>query len=204
MAEKKKENKASSAGMIRSLIIVVVIAVVLGFIARAGMEILNRKMGLDSPVAEVAAEIPEEIEEYQPSEIIEYQPVEMTESGSAVWNPEWKATACSLFVSGQDEALVDSLPQAPGPADRPTELQLLMELWADRSGYTQSEIDQVWAFSSGDTCFIDLPSGPDWTAVKRTIEARFISYTVLFPFVAGEAVNGYDDGITLRGIPSSR
>jgi len=202
LAEKK--NAPSSSRMIRSLVIIVVIALLFGFIAKIGMEILNRKMGLDDSGTVQAAETMEETVEYNAPAIPEYEPVEMTESGSAVWNPDWKATPCSLFVAGQSEVLVDSLPQAPGPADRPTELQLLMELWADRSGYSQSELDQVWAFASGDTCFIDLPVSPDWMSVQRTIEARFISYTILFPFVSGEAVNEYSGGIVLRGIPSSR
>ena len=188
----------------RSLAVIVVVALIFGFLARIGMEILNRKMGLDAPVAEESEEHPENLDNYTLPEIPDYQTVEMTESGTAVWNPDWKSTPCSLYVSGQDTALLDSLPLAPEPANRPTELQLLMELWGSRSGYSQTEIEHVWAFSRGDTCFIDLPRAPDWTAVQRTIEARFISYTVMFPFVSGDAVNGYDEGIPLRGIPSIR
>ncbi len=199
-----KENSPSSSRMIRSLVIIVAIALLFGFIARIGMDILNRKMGLDDSGVVQTQDTIEEIDEYDVPEVPEYEPVEMTESGSAVWNPDWKATPCSLFVSGQGEVIVDSLPQAPGPSDRPTELQLLMELWADRSGYSQTELDRVWAFTSGDTCFIDLPVSPDWMSVQRTIEARFISYTILFPYVAGEAVNEYSGGIQLRGIPASR
>lgn len=199
-----KKNQASSARVVRSLIIIVAVALLFGFFARIGMEILNRKMGLDSSTIDQPQSIPEETEEYDLPEMPEYEPVEMTETGSSVWNPDWKATPCSLFVSGQTEALLDSLPRALEPADRPTELQLLMELWADRSGYSQPELDHVWAFASGDTCFIDLPVNPDWSAVKRTIESRFISFTVLFPFVAGEAVSEYSSGMALRGIPTSR
>ena len=190
--------------MIRSLLVILAVALLFGFIARIGMGILNQKMGLDESAPEQADDAPDDLVDYSVPDVSDYQPVEMTESGSAVWNPDWKATPCSLFISAQEEILVDSLPQAPGPADRPTELQLLMELWADRSGYSRSELDRVWAFSSGDTCFIDLPISPDWLSVQRTIEARFVSYTRLFPYVAGEPVGQYDGGIALRGIPSSR
>lgn len=190
--------------MVRSLITVILIAALFGLVSRLGMEVLNRKMGLDQPSIPASEELPNDIEEYTVPDMPDYQPAEMTETGSAVWNPDWKATACSLYTSGDSEAVLDTLPEAPGPLDRPTELQLLMELWASTSGYSQTDIERVWAFSSGDTCFIDLPSTPDWTGVVKTIEARFISYTVLFPFIAGEAVSGYEEGITLRGIPSSR
>ncbi len=76
-----------------------------------------------------------------------------------------------------------------------------MELWAEHAGYMQTDIERVWSFSRNDTCYIDLPSSPDWAAVAMTIEGRFVSYTRLFPFVNGDPAGENDDGIPLRGIP---
>lgn len=200
----RKTQPVTPAGMIWSMIAVVLIAVLLGFAAKTGMEIVNRKLGLDDdPSVTETGQVIEDLPEVEVPEMPEYEPVEMTESGSAVWDPDWKATPCTLFVSSDGAGIIDSLPQAPDRFDRPTELQLLMELWGSHSGYGQTEIDRVWAFSSGDTCFIDLPRSPDWTAVRLTIESRFISYTLMYPFVAGEPVTGYEEGIPVRGIPSN-
>ncbi|HOP27289.1 MAG TPA: hypothetical protein PLM22_01455 [Candidatus Sabulitectum sp.] len=205
MTGKKNESTASSSRAVRSLIIVVLIAAFFGFLAKTAMEILNRKMGLEAPAAAMEDEgYGEDSVEVVIPDMQSYEPPELTESGSAVWNPDWKATPCSLYISGEGDIVLDSLPQAPDQSNRATELQLLMELWASHSGYSQSEIDNVWAFSRGETCFVDLPRAPDWDAVVRTIEARFISYTLLFPFVAGEAAGNYEGGIPVRGISSNR
>ena len=66
------------------------------------------------------------------------------------------------------------------------------------------ELERIWIFASGDTCFVDLPRSADWQGIVRTIESRFVSYTILFPFVAGEIVEGMEDGISVRGIASTR
>jgi len=192
------------ARITRSLIIVFIIAIVFGIVSKVGMETLNRKMGIegtstgsqpDSAAASLNATMPE---------TTEYIPAEAVETASSVWVPDWKQTPCSLFVSEGSSPELDSLPQASDPGERATELQLLVELWASHAGFSQLDIESVWAFSSGDTCFIDLPSSAWWPGVVGTIEGRFISYTLMFPFVAGEIVEGYENGIPLRGIPSNR
>lgn len=202
-AVKKKSDGPSSARIIRSLVIVIAVSVVFGLIAKGTMDILNQKMGIDPDSASAVTDTSQTAETYDVVEMPEYEPVESYESTSSVWVPDWKPTACSIFLSAGADAIPDSLPEAPTPSERPTELQLLMELWALHADYSTSDIERIWAFSRGDTCFIDLPLAPDWDGVALTIEDRFISYTTMFPFVAGEMVSGEEDGISLRGISSN-
>jgi hypothetical protein len=202
-ADKKKNNGPSQARIIRSLIIVVAIAVLFGVISKMGMEMLNSKMGISLSDNGESADSPVVLETGDIAQAAEFVQMDQVESASSVWVPDWKVTPCSVFVSAGSTGFADSLSEAPGPSERATELQLLMELWASHAEFTQTEIESVWAFSSGDTCFIDLPVAVDWTGIARTIEGRFISYTVMFPFVAGEVVNGYESGIPLRGISTN-
>jgi len=202
-AVKKKNDGPSSTRIIRSLIIVIAVSVILGLVAKGAMDALNRKMGIDPEASSTVADTTGEEEVFEVVEMPQYDPVESLESGSSIWVPDWKPSPCSIFLSGGADAIADSLPEAPGPSDRATELQLLIELWAVHADYSTSDIERVWAFSSGDTCFIDLPYSPDWEGIAETIESRFISYSRMFPYVAGEMVSGTEDGISLRGIPSN-
>jgi len=201
-AVNRKSKGSGSSRVVRSLVIVVVLAVFMGVTAKLAMGVLNRKMGLES---EETTEPADTVLTEQNTEAVampEFDPDMAVETGISVWAPDWKSTPCSLFVTSESDAVLDSLPQSPGPESRNTELQLLVELWADYSGFEPMEIERVWAFASGDTCFIDLPRQADWQGVVNTIEGRFISFAVMFPFVAGELVEGYEDGIPVQGIPS--
>ncbi|MCK5785587.1 MAG: hypothetical protein KAH54_03400 [Candidatus Sabulitectum sp.] len=205
MAEKGKISKGPAPSrMVRSIIIVVVLAVLMGVSAGIIMDSLNKKMGLgpDGNVQISDTTLAEEIMETVA--MPEFDPTQVIEAGSSVWAPDWKVTPCSVFVTSESEVIIDSLPESPGPASRNTELQLLVELWADHSGFSPGELEKLWVFASGDSCFVDLPRSGDWQGIVRTIEGRFISYTVLFPFVAGEVLEGFEDGISVRGISSSR
>jgi hypothetical protein len=199
---KKKSSGPVQSRIIRSFTVVVVLAVLMGVAAKLAMGVLNRKMGLDAGSSAETADTALTEENMEAVVMPEFDPEKAGETGLSVWAPGWKTTPCSLFVTSGSEPLLDSLPQSPGPESRATELQLLVELWADHSGFEPIEIERIWAFTSGDTCFIDLPRSGDWQGVVRTIQARFISYTVMFPFVAGEIVEGFEDGIPVRGIPS--
>lgn len=200
----KKSTGPAPSRVIRSFAIVVVLAILMGVSAGIIMDSVNRKMGFDSdenvlPSDSFAMEeVPESIT------MPEFDPVQVIATGSSVWAPDWKTTPCSIFLTSESEAILDSLPESPGPASRNTELQLLMEIWADHSGFSDIELERVWVFASGDSVFVDLPRSGDWQGVVRTIEGRFISYTVLFPFVAGEILEGFEDGISVLGVPSSR
>lgn len=204
VAKKKKSAGSSSSRLVRSLIIIVVVAVLIGVSAKVTMESLNRKMGLETnevsqPVDTVVTEESQEV-----AVMPDFDPASAIGTGSAIWAPDWKSTPCSLYISEESEAIFDSLQQSPQPDSRNTELQLLVELWAGYSGFEQMEIERVWVFASGDTCFIDLPRSADWQGVRKTIESRFISYSILFPFVAGEILEGFEEGIPVAGVPSVR
>ncbi len=201
-AVNRKSNEPGSPRIVRSLVIVVVLAVFMGVTAKLAMGVLNRKMGLESAGISEPADTVLTEQNMEEVAMPEFDPDMATETGISVWAPGWKSTPCSLFVNSEADAVLDSLPQSPGPESRNTELQLLIELWVDYSGFEPLEVERVWAFSSGDTCFIDMPRPADWQGVVKTIEGRFISFTVMFPFVAGELVEGYEDGIPVRGIPS--
>ncbi|MCD6588199.1 MAG: hypothetical protein J7K88_06580 [Candidatus Fermentibacteraceae bacterium] len=196
-----KSNGPASSRVVRSLAIVVILAVLAGVTAKLAMGVLNTKMGLDSGETTQPADTALSEQNMETVAMPEFDPDMATETGLSVWAPDWKTTPCSLFVTSEADAVLDSLPQSPGPESKNTELQLLIELWADYSGFEPLEIERVWAFASGDTCFIDLPGSADWQGVVKTIEGRFICFTVLFPFVAGELVEGYEDGIPVQGIP---
>ncbi|PIE52104.1 hypothetical protein CSA37_08290 [Candidatus Fermentibacteria bacterium] len=201
MTAAKKKSGLTKAKMVRSLVIVVAVAVVFGFIAKLAMDALNRKMGIDPDSTATVVDSTADIDDYEVPEMPSYEPVQTTETVSSVWTPGWETTPCSLYINSEGSPVIDSLPAAPDNSGRATELQLLMELWAENAGFVSTDIDRVWGFTSRDTCFIDFPVSPDWDGVAETIEGRFISYTRMFPFVAGELVSGYEDGISLRGIP---
>ncbi len=203
MPVKKKNNKKLTASrVIRSFIIVAVIAVMMGISAKLAMNSLNKKMGIEggNSVTTTDSTIIEEITE----EVVmpEFNTAAAMEAGSSAWSPDWKSTPCSIFVTEGSDAILDSLQEAPTVEFRNTELQLLIELWASYSDYEPMEIERVWVFASGDTCFVDLPRQADWQGIANTIENRFISYTVLLPFVAGEIVEGFEEGISIEGVPT--
>ena len=204
VAKNKKSTGSGSPRLVRSLIIIAVAAVLMGVTAKVTMETLNRKMGLETNEVSQPADTVVTEESQEIAVMPDFDPASAIGTGSAVWAPDWKITPCSLYISEESEAIFDSLQQSPQPDSRNTELQLLVELWAGYSGFEQTEIERVWVFASGDTCFIDLPRSADWQGIRKTIEKRFISYSVLFPFVAGEILEGYEEGIPVAGVPSIR
>jgi len=203
-AKKKKNTGPEASRIVRSFVIVVVVAVLMGVSAKMAMNSLNKKMGLEIEESATAADTLVTEENLEAVVMPEYSTTPSLETSSSIWAPDWKTTPCSIFVSENSDAILDSLQESPGPESRNTELQLLIELWADCSGFEPVEIERIWVFASGDTCFVDLPKPGDWQGIVRTIEGRFISYTVLFPFVAGEILEGFEEGIPVRGVPSSR
>ncbi|MCD4707095.1 MAG: hypothetical protein K8S62_05095 [Candidatus Sabulitectum sp.] len=201
-AKKEKSKGPVSSRMVRSFVIVVVLAVLMGVSARMVMNTLNKKMGIDPDRITHSSDTLQITENLEAVAMPEFDPTQAMQTGLSVWVPNWKTTPCSLFVTAESDAVIDSLPESPVPASRNTELQLLIEMWAEHSGFSSVEIERVWVFASGDTCFVDLPRSGDWQGIIRTIEGRFISYTVLFPFVAGEILEGFEEGIPVRGVPS--
>lgn len=112
----------------------------------------------------------------------------------------WEITPCSLYVTESSSPVYDSLPEAPLPIDKPLEAQFLVTRWAEECGIEGENIQQVYVFTNLDTIYVDLPSEADPGGLKRTIEARFICFTRLFPMVAGNILSSYPEGIPLRGV----
>lgn len=202
--QKKRPAGPTRSRIIRSFIIIAVIAFLTGVSAKMAMDGLNKKMGLGSRDAAESSNAGSAETNSEPVMMPEFDPSQTIETGLQAWTPDWKTTPCSLFVTADSDALLDSLSRAPDQASRNTELQLLVELWAGHSGFEPMEIERVWVFASGDTCFVDLPRSADWHGIIRTIESRFISYTLLIPFVAGEIIEGFEEGIPVRGVASTR
>lgn len=202
-SKNKKVNGPAPSRVIRSFIIVAVIAILMGVSAKMVMHGLNKKMGIESDEDTQQVDTLVTEENIEAVVMPEFDPTLVTETGSSVWVPDWKTTPCSIYVTADSDPILDSLPESPGAASANTELQLLVELWAGYSGYDSIELERVWVFVSGDTCFVDLPRPGDWQSVVRTIEGRFVSYTVLYPFVAGEILEGFEDGIPVRGVLSN-
>lgn len=176
----------------------------MGVFARVAMSTLNSKMGIDSEAGALMPDSTVSGEVMEAPQMPEFDPAEAIQTGSSVWVPNWKLTPCSLFVTAESNPVMDSLPESPDQSTRNTELQLLVELWAEHSGFTSTELERIWAFASGDTCFVDLPRSAEWAGLVRTVEGRFVTYTVMYPFAAGEIIDGYEDGIPVRGVSSVR
>ena len=198
VARKKKTKKITSARIIRSLLIIVVAAIFMGFFAKMMMNSMNKKMGIEQTSSSSPSDSLVSEETYESVSMPEFDPSIVIETSSSVWVPDWKLSVCSIFVSIDSSVIYDSLPQAPADSLQRTELQLLIELWADYAEFEQIEIERIWVFSSGDTCFVDLPRSADWQAIAETIKGRFDSYSLLIPFIAGEIVEGVEEGIPVN------
>jgi len=201
--KKKRIEKITSTRIVRSLLIVAAAAILMGLFAKVMMNSLNKKMGIELAGSTSNADSSVSQETYESVSMPEFDPSTVVEVSSSVWVPEWKLSVCSLFVTMDSGVLYDSLPQAPEDFLQRTELQLLVELWAEYAEFDQNEIERAWIFSSGDTCFVDLPRSADWQAIAETIKGRFVSYSLLIPFISGEIVEGMEEGIPVTNIYSA-
>lgn len=186
--------------MLRSLIIISVVIFICIIVVLAGMKEMNRQLGLDDSELQEGTEVTESF----PAESlwvpdltmipeIEEQVADSPEAG-------WPVTSCSLYVSSGSTAVFDSLPEAVTTWDKPYETLLLVKLWALESGMPEVDIDRIYVFNHLDSLYVDLPSALDLDGLRRTIEARFICYTRLFPLVGGNLVSSFEDGISLSGV----
>lgn len=112
----------------------------------------------------------------------------------------WEVNVCSIFVTESSETVIDSLPVAPIPSDKPLEALFLVRRWAEECGMGAEDIEQVYVFTKLDTIYVDLPTDADIGGLKRTIESRFICFTRLFPLAAGCILSSYPEGLSLRGV----
>jgi hypothetical protein len=179
--------------------VIVVIIVVCFLVITLGMKMFNKSLGLEQQDGEQQDEGTYASSEtfYTPEDRVMLPEIEELPEGPEA---SWEITPCSLWVSGSDRPVVDSLPEAPLVMQKPLEALFLVRRWAVESGMDEEEIGMVYVFTKLDTIYVDLPVERDVTGLKLTIENRFICFTRLFPLVAGNLMSAYPDGISLRGI----
>jgi hypothetical protein len=191
-----------SAFMIRSVLVLAGIAVLLGLTSSLVMRLINRKLDIEEPApreetAQAEQQLPDTLA------TVEYTPVEpdITTEEVAPWDPRWPAAPCSVFVGENSAPVLDTIPEALSPDMIPVETQYLIESWGRASGLEETEIDRLWAFNRFDTLYVDMPRSMDIGGLKRTLEGRFVCYTLLIPLVNGQVLESAGSGIPLAGVP---
>jgi hypothetical protein len=192
--------------MIRSVLIVVGIALLMGLLSSVAMRVINRKMNIsDVPGDETALQSgdPNEGQGQDSLRIVEFNPGEYDLSLQDVspWDARWPVAPCSVYVTASSAPVVDTIPSAESPDLIPVETQFLVESWGRASGLEETELERLWAFNSYDTLYIDMPRALDVDGLKKTIESRFVCYTLLVPIVNGVLSEGSGAGIPLAGVP---
>jgi hypothetical protein len=188
--------------MLKGILIELGVIVVLTVVMFVGLRIANSRMGLSNAEVEEEAlggDLPSS------DSLLVPETVEVTRTETVVDVPEasWPVTPCSLFVSGTSNAVLDILPEASATVDIPIEVLLLSKKWGTLAGLEETELDRVYSFQRGDTVFVDLPRTLDPEGLARTIEGRFVCFTRLVPLVSGTTMDGFSDGLPLRGVPGS-
>ena len=196
-------EKVSSKYMVRSVLIVAGIAALMGLWSSVAMSIINRKLNIQDvpePEEEAVAAEPQVSDTLR---IVEFTPGEydLSLEEPAPWDSRWPVSPCSVYVTANSSPLVDTIPSADNPDFIPVETQFLVESWGRASGLDESEMERLWAFNNYDTLYVDMPRQLDVEGLKRTIESRFVCYTLLVPIVNGQPVDTDASGTPLAGVP---
>lgn len=201
-----RNRKVSTPVMIRSVLVVMGIALLMGLLSSVVMRMINKKLNIsDVPPDEAAlqAQDPNEGRGQDSLRIVEFTPGEYDLSLQEVapWDARWPVAPCSVYVTATSAPVVDTIPSAESPDMIPVETQFLVESWGRASGLSETEMERLWAFNSYDTLYIDMPRSLDLDGLKRTIESRFVCYTLLVPIVNGVLSEGSGAGIPIAGVP---
>jgi len=201
-----RSEKVSSPVMIRSVLVVLGIALLMGLLSSVAMRMINRKMNISDVTLEESAldtENPGEGQGQDSLRIVEFTPGEydLSLQEAAPWDPRWPVSPCSVYVTAGSAPVVDTIPSAETTDLIPLETQFLIESWGRASGLDETELERLWAFNSYDTLYVDLPRPLDLDGLKTTIESRFVCYTLLIPVVNGVLSEGSGTGIPLSGVP---
>ena len=196
----KRDVRSLLIGLAAEIAIIAVIALVvwaaMGYVNRKlGVESNDRTEDLDLRAGTEAEMAPEDLE-------VPVVPQDSLLAPDEVEGVEldWEATPCSIYTDSSSSPLMDTLPEAPTRAEIPIELQMVVEAWAEHSGLEPSELEQVYAFSSHDSVYVDIPRRMDFQALVMTLEGRFVCFTRLFPMVGGTQWDRYPSGIHMRGV----
>lgn len=189
--------------LLLELAAVAVIIVLVAVAMWAGMAYVNRKLGVEP--ADRTEDLDLRGGEEQPDhvdgvEIRVFPEDSLPEPEDQLAEASWETTPCSIYVDSASSPVMDTLPEAPSRKDIPLELQLVTEAWAARAGLESEELERVYAFSSHDTVFVDLPVRMDMDGLARTLEGRFVCFTRLFPIVGGAQWDRYPSGLRMRGV----
>lgn len=199
-----RNRRVSSAEMIRSVLIVLGIAIVMGLLSSVAMRMMNRKLNIsDVPPDETAPQAEGAAAGQDTLRIVEFTPGEydLSLQEAAPWDARWPVSPCSVYVTAGSSPVIDTIPTADSPDLIPLETQFLIESWGRASGLSETELERLWAFNSFDTLYVDMPRSLDIDGLKKTIESRFVCYTLLVPIVNGVLSEGSGAGIPLAGVP---
>ncbi len=199
---RKRPAVVDSAFMIRSVLVLAGIAVLLGLTSSLVMRLVNRRLNVgESSLREAQAR--EERPLPDTTVTVEYVPLvpDITSDEAAPWDPRWPVAPCSVYVTENSAPVLDTIPEAQSPDMLPVETQFLLESWGRASGLEETEIDRLWAFNRSDTLYVDMPRSMDIGGLKRTLEGRFVCYTLLIPMVNGQPLESAGSGIPLAGVP---
>lgn len=199
-APSKKAAKVGSAFVVRSVLITAAIAVAMGLLSSVAMKSINRKLDIAEAPADHQAD---RVQEPDTMRIVEFTPGEfqLSTDETAPWDPRWPVSPCSVFVTAESAPVVDTIPSAETVGFIPVETQFLIESWGRASGLSVTEMERLWAFNSYDTLYVDMPRALDTGGLKKTVESRFVCYTLLVPLVNGQLSEGSTGGIPLSGVP---
>lgn len=187
--------------LVRGILIELGIVALLALILLAGLKIMNKRLGLSEELADQEA-LSGDLPEVDSLLVPTTEGVDTTRTETVAESPEsfWTSTPCSLFVSATSDAVAIQLPEAPTTADIPLETMILVKAWADLAGLDESQADRLFTFIRNDTIYVDVPREFDPEGLARTVEGRFVNYTRLFPLVSGATMDGYQDGLPVRGV----
>lgn len=199
-----RNRQISSTEMIRSVLIVLGIALLMGLLSSLAMRMINKKLNIsDVPADDSSPQTAEPAQGQDTLRIVEFTPgdYDLSLQDAAPWDARWPVSACSVYVTAGSSPVVDTIPSADSPDLIPIETQFLVESWGRASGLSESELERLWAFNSFDTLYVDMPRALDLEGLKKTIESRFVCYTLLVPIVNGVLSEGSGEGIPLAGVP---
>lgn len=190
--------------LVRGIILELCAIAVLSLILLIGLRLANSRMGLSEAEADQEA-LEGDIPTSDSLVVPDLGGIDSARSQTVAEGPEasWPVTPCSLFVSGTSDAVSAELPEASDQEYIALETMLLVEAWAGLAGLEETQLDRIYTFRRSDTLYVDLPRSFDPEGLARTVEGRFVNYTRLVPLVSGATMDGFQDGLPLRGVSSN-
>ena len=182
---------------------VVIIIALIALAGWAAMAYVNRKLGVETADRTEDLDLHAGVEQVLNADSIDvpvFPEDSLPTQEERLAEQTWEPTPCSIYADSVSAPVMDTLPEAPSRSQVPLELQLVVEAWAAHAGLEGEELNRVYAFSSHDSVFVDLPQRMDMAGLARTLEGRFVCFTRLFPIVGGVHWDRYPSGLRMRGV----